>query len=186
MPVAEPVQRSLRSLMVSWRPPEAPWVKLNTDGSFSTDLEMAAGGGGLVRGPAGDLLAGFMTPLCAVSSFDAEFQSLLHGLRLAIQYSSHIWVELDAASVVTVLTSGRQGSAITRHTLASIRLLCRGRHIRFSHIHREGNRAADFLAGRGAQTSALSFFDSTTADRYLLSLVRMEQLGYPNFRFRYR
>ncbi|KAH6782217.1 hypothetical protein C2S51_007510 [Perilla frutescens var. frutescens] len=45
MPIADPVPKALRSRMVSWRPPEAPWVKLNTDGSFSTDRQMAAGGG---------------------------------------------------------------------------------------------------------------------------------------------
>ncbi|KAH6765113.1 hypothetical protein C2S51_016362 [Perilla frutescens var. frutescens] len=73
MPVADPVPRSLRSIIVSWRPPEAPWVKLNTDGSFSIDLKMAAGGGGLVRDHTGSLLAGFCVPLRAASSLDAEF-----------------------------------------------------------------------------------------------------------------
>ncbi|KAH6767468.1 hypothetical protein C2S52_018451 [Perilla frutescens var. hirtella] len=149
MPVSDPVPRSLQSRMVSWRPPEALWVKFNTDGSYSTDLQMAAGGGGMVRDYTGSLLAGFCVPLRAASSFDAEFQALLHGLRLAMQYSDHIWIEMDAASLVSVLQSGRSGSAITRHTLTSIRMLCRRRHVWFSHIHREGNRAADFLTGRG-------------------------------------
>ncbi|KAH6783304.1 hypothetical protein C2S52_008263 [Perilla frutescens var. hirtella] len=84
MPVADPVPRSLRSRMVSWRPPKAPWVKLNTDGAFSTDLQMAANGGGLVRDHTRSLLASFCAPLRAASSFDAEFQALLHGLRLAV------------------------------------------------------------------------------------------------------
>ncbi|KAH6784357.1 hypothetical protein C2S52_009316 [Perilla frutescens var. hirtella] len=184
MPVADPVPRALRSRMVSWRPPEAPWVKLNTDGSFSTDLQMAAGGGGLVRDHTGSFLVSFCAPLRAASSFDAEFQDILHGLRLAVQYSD-VWIEMDAASDVSVLQSARQGSAVTRHTLTSIRLLCRGRLVRFTHIHRKGNRVADFLAGRGAQTSALTFYDDVSAPPYLLSLVRMDQLGYPNFRFRY-
>ncbi|KAH6776591.1 hypothetical protein C2S52_014152 [Perilla frutescens var. hirtella] len=92
---------------------------------------------------------------------------------------------MDAASVVSVLQSGRQGSPVTQHTLTSIRLLCRGRHVRFTYIPHEGNRATDFLAGRGAQTSVLTFYDDVSAPTYLLSLVRMDQLGYPNFRFRY-
>lgn len=183
MPVADPVRRSLRSLRVSWRPPEAPWVKLNTDGSFQS--QVMAGRGGLVRASSGELLVGFFTPLQAVSSFDAEFQSLLHGLRLAVQHSDYIWVEMDAAAIVSVLTAGKGGSAITRHTLSAIRLLCRGRHVRFSHIFREGNRAADHLASRGVQTSALTIFDSSIVDRHFLSLVRMDQLGYLNFRFQY-
>ncbi|KAH6765089.1 hypothetical protein C2S52_014121 [Perilla frutescens var. hirtella] len=68
---------------------------------------MAAGGGRLVRDHTGSMLAGFCAPLRAASNFDAEFQALLHGLRLAVQYSDHVWIEMDAASVVSVLQSGR-------------------------------------------------------------------------------
>ncbi|KAH6762745.1 hypothetical protein C2S52_020178 [Perilla frutescens var. hirtella] len=103
-----------------------PQIKLNTDGSFSVDLQMAAGGGGLVRDSTRALLAGFCVLLRVGSSFDAEFQSLLHGLRLAVQYSDHIWIEMDVASVVSVLQSGHPGSAVTRHTLTSIHFLCCG------------------------------------------------------------
>lgn len=60
-----------------------------------------------------------------------------------------------------------------------------GRQVRFSHIFREGQKTVNFRAGRGAKTSTLSIFNSITADRYLLSLVRMNELGYPNFHFRY-
>ncbi|KAH6777262.1 hypothetical protein C2S51_008574 [Perilla frutescens var. frutescens] len=125
MPVADPIPRSLRSRMVSWRSPEARWVKLNTDVSFLAELQMAAGGGGLVRDFTGALLAGFCAPLRVTSSFDMEFQALLHVLRLAFQYSDHIWIEMYVALVVLVLQSGRPGSVVTRHTLTSIRLLCR-------------------------------------------------------------
>ncbi|KAH6815456.1 hypothetical protein C2S51_020276 [Perilla frutescens var. frutescens] len=157
MHVSDPVPRSLRSRMVSWRPLEALSVKLNTNVSFSTNLQMAAGGGGFVRDYTGALLAGFCVPLRAASSFNVEFQALLHGLRLTVQYSDHIWIKMDAASVVSVLESGQSGSAVTRHTLTSIRLLCRGRHVRFFHIHHEGNWAADYLAGRGFRPLRLPF-----------------------------
>lgn len=90
MAVANLVPRSLRSRRVSWRPLETPWVKLNIDGSFSSDLQVMKGGGGLVRAPAKELLDGYFTPLHAASNFDAEYQSYLHGLRLAVQHSDHI------------------------------------------------------------------------------------------------
>ena len=93
---------------------------------------------------------------------------------------------MDAAAVVAVFTLGRGGAADVRHHMARIRTLLSQLQVRFSHIHREGNRAADFLAGRGDQTPAMIFYDADTAPRYLKSLVRMDQLGYPNFRFRYR
>ncbi|KAH6812358.1 hypothetical protein C2S51_026120 [Perilla frutescens var. frutescens] len=146
---------------------------------------MVAGGGGLVRDSASSLFAAFATPLTATSSYDAEFQALLYGLRLALQFSDLVWIELDIAVVVTVLSTGGHGSAHVRHTIRAIRLLCRDKLVRFSHFHREGNHAADYLAGRGAQSTVLTFFDTVTAPRYLLSLVRMDQLGFPNFRFHY-
>ncbi|KAH6800703.1 hypothetical protein C2S52_001167 [Perilla frutescens var. hirtella] len=81
-----------------WEAPSAALVEL-----LPSDLQMAAGGGGLVRDHTGSLLASFCAPLRAASSFDTEFQALLHGLRLAGQYSDHVWIEMDAASVVLVL-----------------------------------------------------------------------------------
>ncbi|KAH6807932.1 hypothetical protein C2S51_029040 [Perilla frutescens var. frutescens] len=72
------------------------WIFL--DGSSDGDWR-----GGLVRDHTGSLLANFCMPLRAVSSFDAEFQALLHSLRLAVQYSDHVLIEMDAASVVLVL-----------------------------------------------------------------------------------
>ncbi|XP_042038362.1 uncharacterized protein LOC121784263 [Salvia splendens] len=185
MPMAPTRRRVLRSLSVLWHPPYAPWVKLNTDGAFSTSTGQA-GGRGVVRGSDGSLLRAFCTPLVAASGFEAELLALLHGLRMAMEFTSQVWVELDAAAVVAVFTSDRRGAADVRHHMVSIRLLLSQLQTRFSHIHREGNRAADFLAGRGVQTPALTFFDADTAPRYLKALVRMDQLGYPNFRFRYR
>ncbi|KAL1551887.1 hypothetical protein AAHA92_19675 [Salvia divinorum] len=64
MPFAPPRRRVLRSLSVLWHPPDAPWVKLNTDGAYSTSTGQA-GGGGLVRGSDGSLLGAFCTPLVA-------------------------------------------------------------------------------------------------------------------------
>lgn len=95
-------------------------MKLNTSRSFSSDLQVIAGVGGLVRVPSGELLFGFFTPLQAASSFGTEFQSLLHKFHLAVQHAYRIWVERDAVLVISMLMSNRGGSAITHHTLSSI------------------------------------------------------------------
>lgn len=126
----------------------------------------------MVRASSRELLAGFFTPVQGASNFDVEFSLSCTGFRLAVQYSDHIWVELDTANVVSVLVSGGGGSAGTRHTLSSILLLCGDCHVRFTHIFREGNQAADYLASRGTQTSTFTTFDSSTI---------ADQLGYPNF-----
>ncbi|XP_042038403.1 uncharacterized protein LOC121784304 [Salvia splendens] len=171
--------------MVLWHPPDAPWVKLNTDSAFSTST-LAAGEGGLVRGSDGCLLRAFCAPIAASSSFVAELLALIRGLEMTMELSTHIWIELDSAALDNLLSSRHFGSADFRHHMALIRSMTAQRHVRFSHIYREGNRAADFLAGRGVQTPALTYFDPIYEPRYLKALVRMDHLGYPNFRFRRR
>ncbi|XP_042012328.1 uncharacterized protein LOC121760769 [Salvia splendens] len=140
--------------MVLWHPPDAPWVKLNTDGAFSTST-LAAGEGGLVRGSDGGLLRAFCAPIAASSSFEAELLALIRDLEMAMELSTHIWIELDSAALVRLLSSRHFGSADFRHHMALIRSMTAQRHVRFSHIYREGNRAADFLAGRGSRPLSL-------------------------------
>ncbi|XP_042016072.1 uncharacterized protein LOC121764049 [Salvia splendens] len=168
-----PRQRVLRSLMVLWHPPNAPWVKLNTDGAFSTST-MEAGEGGVVRGPDGGLLRAFCAPIAVSLSFEAELLALIRGFEMAMELSTHIWIELDSAALVTLLSSGQLDAADFRHHMALIRSMTAQRHVRFSHIYREGNRAADFLAGRGVQTPAFTYYDPTSAPRFLQVLVRMD------------
>ncbi|XP_042056087.1 uncharacterized protein LOC121800625 [Salvia splendens] len=145
-----PRQRVLRSLIVLWHPPDAPWVELNTDSAFSTST-LEAGEGGLVRGSDGGLLRAFCAPISASSSVEAKLLALIRGLEMAMELSTHIWIELDSATLVSLLSSGHLGSADFRHHMTLIRSMTSQRHVRFSHIYREGNRAADFLAGRGSR-----------------------------------
>ncbi|XP_042009113.1 uncharacterized protein LOC121757669 [Salvia splendens] len=161
--------------MVLWHPPDAPWVKLNTNGAFSIST-LEAGKGGLVRGSDGGLLWAFRSPIVASSSFEAELLALIRGLEMAMEFFTHIWIELDSAALVILLSSRQLGSVDLRHHMALIRSMIAQRHVRFSHIYREGNRAADFLAGRGVQTPALTYYDPISAPRYLKALVRMDQL----------
>ncbi|KAH6834150.1 Polynucleotidyl transferase [Perilla frutescens var. hirtella] len=113
-----------------------------------------------------------------------EFRSLLQGLLLLPQTASYVWIELDAAAVVSVITSNVRGSGQLKEVFSRLRLILRDRHVRVTHIHREGNPPADFLARLGHEVDRLHIFDAQTALRPLVSLVRMDQLGYPNFRFR--
>ncbi|XP_042056284.1 uncharacterized protein LOC121800857 [Salvia splendens] len=136
--------------MVLWHPPDAPWVKLNMDGVFSTST-LEAREEGLVRGPDGGLLQAFYAPLAASSSFEAELLALIQGLEMAMDLSTHIWIELDSATLVSLLSSGHLGSADLRHHMALIWSMTSQWQVRFSHIYREGNQAADFLTGRGSR-----------------------------------
>ncbi|KAH6823276.1 hypothetical protein C2S53_015017 [Perilla frutescens var. hirtella] len=104
------------------------WVKLNSDGSFDRAQQTAAGGG-LLRDHRGELITSYCLPLQASSSFEAEFRSLLQGLLLLPQMASHIWIELDAAAVVTVITSDARGSGQLREVFSRLRLILRDCHV---------------------------------------------------------
>ncbi|KAK6115235.1 hypothetical protein DH2020_007504 [Rehmannia glutinosa] len=168
--------------MVIWRAPQPPQIKLNTDGSFDPGT-LIAGGGGLIRDHLGRLMLAFHSSFQAVSSFHAELLALEMGLRHARRFSLQIWIELDAAAVVTTITSGGLGSWQVQHTLIRIRNMLRDLQYSISHIHREGNRPADHLAELGAAALGSHFVDEGTASHHLLALIRMDQLGYPSFRF---
>ncbi|KAK6118582.1 hypothetical protein DH2020_047675 [Rehmannia glutinosa] len=156
--------------------------QVNTDGSFDRDT-LIAGGGGLIRDHSGRLMLAFHSSFQAVSSFHAELLALEMGLRHARQLSLQIWIELDAAVVVTTITSGYLGSWQVQHTLIRIRNMLRDLQYSISHIHREGNRPADHLAELGAAALGSHIVYEGTASHHLLSLIRMDQLGYPSFRF---
>ncbi|CAA0815830.1 Polynucleotidyl transferase- ribonuclease H-like superfamily protein, partial [Striga hermonthica] len=79
----------------------ALWVKLNTDGAFDRHTG-AAGGGGLIRDHGGALISAFHGPLRASSSYDAEIQALQIGLEIDASISSHVWIEMDVAVVITL------------------------------------------------------------------------------------
>lgn len=112
-------------------------------------------------------------------------QAIWIALQVALQMAMHVWVKADAMVVVCLLNSEKFGPAEVRHVVAQIHEFTRGRHIRFSHIHREGNRAADFLANKGLHAQEMERFDQVTAPRRLRAFVQLDQLGLPNFRFRY-
>ncbi|XP_042005726.1 uncharacterized protein LOC121754431 [Salvia splendens] len=120
-------------------------AELNTDGVFSTST-LEAGEGGLVSGSNGGLLWAFCSPVTASSSFEAELMALIRDLEMAMEFSTHIWIELDSAALVTLQSSGQLGSADLRHHMALIPSMTYQLQVRSSHIYREGHRATDFLA----------------------------------------
>lgn len=90
---------------------------------------------------------------------------------------------MDDVTAVALLVSGKHCSTKTQN-YDSYQSPTVGVQVYFSHIHREGNRPANFMACRGLQTDTMPFFEATSIPRYFLALVRMDQLSYSNFKFR--
>ncbi|XP_057793075.1 uncharacterized protein LOC131009681 [Salvia miltiorrhiza] len=102
---------------------------MNTDGSFDSQTQHGAGGG-VVRDHSGALIVAFCSLCDATSSFEAKLTALLEGLRFAIIFSDHIWVEMNAAAIVLLMSAVHHGHASIRHTVVWIRQLIQHRQIR--------------------------------------------------------
>ena len=70
-------------LMVSWKAPSAPWIKVNTDGSLIGTHDAC---GGLFRDPLGSLLGAFACNIGHSTIFYAEVYAFLLALEYADQH----------------------------------------------------------------------------------------------------
>ncbi|XP_042008835.1 uncharacterized protein LOC121757323 [Salvia splendens] len=161
------------AMAVKWHPPDQPWIKVNTDGAYADATKK--GGGGYI-------LAAFSAPLEAQSALEAELLAIIHGTNLAKEFGRPIWVEADAEQVVKLINSTSWGPAHTRRAMTRIGILMRQHTIRTTFIHREGNKAADYLAKLGLDRTIFCRMSAETAPRMLKAIARMDEMGIPNIR----
>ena len=167
---------------VQWRPPEQSWIKLNVDGAFSQSTQ-CAGGGGLVRDHKGEILAAFSAGLEGSSGLEAEVSAVLLGILMAKQHGSQIWIEVDAEVVARWLATDQLGAASVCSEFAKIRRELDEVNWKVTHIFREGNKAADFLAGVGVGSGRMNVYTRSSVPARVKVLCRLDQWGLPNFRF---
>ncbi|XP_019181390.1 PREDICTED: uncharacterized protein LOC109176414 [Ipomoea nil] len=137
---------------VSWSNPQPGWVKLNTDGAMKSNTGMASADE-LIRDDHGRWVKGFVTKVGLTDSFSAELWGLREGLQLCLEEGlDRVWVELDSAAVVAILNGGfKQRDALDTLISDCLHLLDRIPNHRVSHIEREGNKCADWLANLGQE-----------------------------------
>jgi ribonuclease HI len=144
---------------IKWSKPAAGWVKLNTDGAYSSSCGLA-GGGGLLRDSNGNWIHGFARFLGNCSSTIAELWALKDGLTLAHSLGfSLISIELDAEMVVLLLKNPSTVNLVMEPLLSDCRhLLQLFDNPVVQHVYREANQCADALAALGLNLH-VSFMD---------------------------
>ncbi|GLT63476.1 hypothetical protein SLA2020_360390 [Shorea laevis] len=141
-------------ISVGWSPPPSGFVKLNSDGSALGNPGMA-GAGGLLRDHFGRWIVGFSRNIGWTTSIAAELWAIRDGLEVAISKGfSKIIVETDS-KIATILI---ESADISLHSLGVLISDCRSLLDRFadaqlSHIYREANTAADFMAKLGTSST---------------------------------
>ncbi|EOY14356.1 Uncharacterized protein TCM_033752 [Theobroma cacao] len=165
----------------SWHKPSLGEFKLNVDGSAKQSHNAA--GGGILRDHAGEMVFGFSENLGTQNSLQAELLALYRGLILCRDYNiRRLWIEMDAISVIRLLQGNHRGPHAIRYLMVSLRQLLSHFSFRFSHIFREGNQAADFLANRGHEHQNLQVF--TVAQGKLRGMLCLDQTSFPYVRFK--
>ncbi|XP_042043067.1 uncharacterized protein LOC121791929 [Salvia splendens] len=151
------------------------------DGSFN-ESNGKAEGGGLIRDHSGRLLVAFALPLTAHSALEAELLAMHHGLIMAKEFVKPIWLEADAEQAIKLVEGKGWGHAHIRQAMVHIALHKPHLTLRTTFIHREGNKAADYLAKMGLELSSRQVWNAQAAPIGLKDIIRMEQMGIPNIR----
>ncbi|XP_042009096.1 uncharacterized protein LOC121757646 [Salvia splendens] len=178
---ATPRRSQPLAMTITWKPPDQPWLKLNTDGSFN-ESNGKAGGGCLIRDHSGRLMVAFALPLTAHSVLEAELLAMHHGLVMAKELAKPIWLEADAEQAIKLVEGKEWGHAHIRRTMVHLALHKWHLTLRTTFINREGNKAADLLVKMGLELSDRQVWDAQAAPRGLKDIIRMEQMGIPNIR----
>ncbi|KAH9735402.1 putative ribonuclease H protein [Citrus sinensis] len=137
---------------ICWSPLFWLWYKLNTDGAAKKTGEASAGG--LIRDHNGAWVAGFGMNIGSCSVTVAELWGLYQGLNIAWQNGIRwLQVEVDNICILLLVTTPMITTNELSPLIKSIKdLISHSWCITITHVYREANFAADFLANH-----ALSF-----------------------------
>jgi hypothetical protein len=82
--------------------------------------------------------------------FFAELSGALRAIEIASQHNwSNLWLELDSALVVLAFKKNTLIPWALRNRWFNVQLLMRNMNVIVTHIYREGNECADYLANIG-------------------------------------
>jgi len=164
-------------LMVYWKAPSAPWIKVNTNGSL---IGSHSACGGLFRDHRGSLLGAFACNIGLSSIFYAEVYAFLLAMEYAAQNGwRNVWFESDSTSALSVFKNRLLVPVLLRNRWHNA---CnQGIQVITSHIFREGNCCADLLANMGHSTHGKVWF--WALPQTLQTDLFLDQSGFPRSRF---
>jgi len=168
----EETVKTMRS--ITWKRPNVGWIKLNTDGSCDVS-RVRSGCGGLLRNSDGIFVMGFAKFLGSCSVLRAEACGLLEGLQCASEIGiAKLQIECDSSLLVDAVIGSSPLGADVGSIVRMIRLrLQEFEEWLISHVFRESNSCADFLAAIGRDRddgNTVKFLQSPSTDFTMLLL----------------
>ncbi|KAF7844979.1 putative ribonuclease H protein At1g65750 family [Senna tora] len=167
---------------ICWEKPSNGWVKFNVDAAHRESLNLTACGG-IARDSDGRFLIGFMRNLGDGSVLNAELWSIFCALEVAWHSGfKKVLVESDSLIAVRLINDSISLVHPCSPILARIHywISCDW-EVQVVHIHREGNRVADSLAGH-AFGGSLDLVILHEAPAFLFSVLRADLEGKGSYR----
>ncbi|CAN1767634.1 Putative ribonuclease H protein At1g65750 [Linum perenne] len=139
-----------RNADICWEPGPPSWHILNSDGSVIPQSGSAAAGG-VVRDESGRAVAAYSVNLGRCSITRAELRGILVGLDVVWDIRIRkVAVQVDSKVAISLISE--PGEPCHHHAgevVAIRKLLQRDWEVTISHVYREGNKIADYLASIG-------------------------------------
>ncbi|CAN0826718.1 Putative ribonuclease H protein At1g65750 [Linum grandiflorum] len=153
--------REVRSLtrqtqLIGWlrSPTDEGCFTLSTDGSLRSPTKLAAAEG-VIRTDTGRFVKAFTANLGSCSITRAEMRAIVDGLQLVWTLGIHrIHVPSDSVAAISILTKDSELDHQHAALVLQFKELCnRQLEVHLSHIYREANYVADYLANLGHSLS---------------------------------
>ncbi|XP_020598788.1 uncharacterized protein LOC110038326, partial [Phalaenopsis equestris] len=135
-------------IKVKWERPPYPFIKINTDGSYTNKR---AGIGGIFRDHEWKTLLFYKAPYIADDALKTEAAAFFWALNFANKNNCQ-WIvaEVDSYLLVELLNSKMSSSWHINQWIHRINKLSTESKIHFSFVYREANSLANYLAIEGA------------------------------------
>ncbi|KAL0345710.1 UNVERIFIED_CONTAM: hypothetical protein Sradi_4402300 [Sesamum radiatum] len=145
-----------------------------------------SGAGGILRDQLGKVIFAFQEPLGNATNTQAELSAIHRGLQICFSRGlCKIWIETDATAINKIISAPQRGAWNLQATLQNIcKILSQMEH-KLSHIFREGNQVADFLANQACYNQQLCIFNEETIPGKVKGMASLDSLGLPYIRLKY-
>ncbi|KAI3452727.1 hypothetical protein Pfo_009391 [Paulownia fortunei] len=180
-----PMEKIKKAQQVLWKKPQVGWFKLNSNGAAKGETGQA-GAGGVIRDHRGNVAVAYFEFIGNQNSIHAEIFALMKGLELTKGLGiANLWIEMDAKTIINLVSSNTaKGNWRLQEMLSKSKFIMSQMHIRITHIYREENTIADFLANEACSTRTSKVFSPSQLTGPITGLLRVDQMGIPSFRLR--
>ena len=171
--------------LVKWKRPNYNELKLNVDGC-SKGNPGSAGGGGVLRDHAGQMIMAFSAYFGFCSKNSAEALALKTGLRWCLDHDFHrVAVESDSLLIIQMVKGMIDSPWHMKDDIKQIQSMSSLGDFSFIHTFREGNTTADLLANMAEHCKTTTFFtEAINLPSKVTSTLNNDVVGKPNIRIR--